>query len=326
MNGIPRTPPAPLRRRALGVALAALLLAGAGDATADERADRAAAQKLMVEGNRAMTDADYPLALSRFQAAYARFPSPKLLLNIGTTLRALGRNAEAAASYQAYLSDPRADRSRVTDVARSLAEIDALVGRLRIQVQGAATVRLDGKVLDRFVSGASLRVDPGEHTIVAVREGAPAALATLRIASGEERTVELALIPTPGPETIIVDRVASPQRTVGVALMSVGATGLLAAIAAGSVALVDKNHVRGHCFPGTNTCDQAGLDLAHAARTWATGSTGALIAGAGVLGAGLAVFFTAPSPGPSAAGAVGTWRFGLRASSNGPEATVAGAW
>jgi len=301
-----------------------LLLAGAADAGADERADRAAAQELLVEGNRAMQDADYPQALARFQGAYTRFPSPKLLLNIGTTLRALGRNAEAAASYQAFLADPRADRARVADVARSLAEIDALVGRLHIQAKGAATVRLDGKVLDRFVSGASLRVDPGEHTIVAVREGAPPALATLRIASGEERTVELLLVATPEPEKIIVERVVgSPQRTLGAVFMGVGGTGLVGALAAGAVALVDKNRVSGHCFPGTIRCDQAGLDLAHTARGWATASTGALLAGAGVLGTGLVLFFTAPGSPPSTAGA---WRLRLHASRGGPETTLEGAW
>ena len=325
MTGILRLPSSPWAPRALAATLTALLLAAPTTALADERADRTAAQKLVLAGNRATTDADYPQALASFRAAYARALIPKILLDIGNTLRALGRNAEAATSYEAYLRDPRTDRARAADVTRSLAEIDALLGRLRIQVSGGATrVRLDGKALDGFVSGASIRVDPGEHTVIAVREGAAPASATLRIASGEERVLSLVLI-VDRPDPVITVARVPPQRTAALVVGGVGAAGLVGAVVAGSVALVDRSHIGGHCFPGTLRCDQAGVDLARASRTLATASTGTFVAGAGLLGAGLVLFFTAPSPPPSRGAAVAV-RLAMGASPGGPAAIVEGAW
>lgn len=334
MTGLLRSPSSPRTRRALAAQLTALLtallLCCAPCAAADERADRAAAQKLQIEGSHAMTGADYPRALARYQEAYARFPNPRLLLDLAGALRALGRNAEAAASYEAYLREPRAERGRTAEITRALAEIDALVGRLRIQVSGGpATVRLDGKALDGFASGATVRVDPGEHTVTATRDGAAPASATLRIASGEQSAVSLALTALPPAPVIVVPAVppvpGRAQRTAALVVGGAGVAGLVGGVVAGSLALVAKGHLRGHCFPGTLRCDQAGVDLARSGRTLATFSTAALSAGAGLVGTGVLLFFTAPSPPPTAV-ASGTLRFALGAGRGGPAATVEGAW
>lgn len=298
---------------ALGVALAAAILGGAAGAAAQKPpskaapsfADKAQAQKLLKEGNQAVGEGDYTAALAKFEAANARYPSPKLLVNIGTTLRLLGRYAEAAAAFERYLADPSAEKSRVSEINRALQEIDLLVGRLKILVKEPdARVQLDGKALSGWKSGDVLRVNPGEHTVVAERPGFPPAVSTLRIAASERRDVTLEFTP---PQKVVITP-PSPQRPIGIVVGSVGAAGLVAFAVTASVALATRNAVSGHCFPGTAICDREGADLAARARTYGHVSTGLLIGGAAVLGAGVAVFLTAPRDGRDQVKAGGSWR------------------
>src|SRR5262249_27229484 len=147
--------------------VAALTLSAPPALAAGSTADKLAAQKMLTKGNQLAGEGDYVGALDQFKAAYEKYPSPKILLNIGTTLRQLGRNVESAEVYERYLADPEADKARRKDVERILAEIEAVIGRLRIESEPPADeVRLDGKQLDGFKSGDSIRVEPGEHTVV----------------------------------------------------------------------------------------------------------------------------------------------------------------
>ena len=83
---------------------------------------RTAAQALMVEGVKRLQAKSYDQALANFLEAYAKFPSPKILLNIGSTLRDMGRSADAANTYQRYLSDPAYRRK----IARQLNKGESL--------------------------------------------------------------------------------------------------------------------------------------------------------------------------------------------------------
>jgi hypothetical protein len=305
------------------MALAAAICAAAPSAAAQKGAptwaDKAAAQRLLREGNQAVGDGDYTAALAKFEAAKAKYPSPKLLVNIGTTLRLLGRYAEAAAAFEAYLADPAAEKGRVAEIHRALAEIDALVGRLKIVVREPdAKVRLDGKELASWKSGDVVRVNPGEHSVVAERPGRPPAVRSLRVAGNEVREV---LLEFTAPQRVLIAP-PSPQRPIGIAVGSVGAAGLVAFAITGSLALVDSKAVSAHCFPDSTACDQQGVDLAHRARTFGNASTGLLIGGASLLGAGLAVFLTAPQDAPREAPKAGfTWRVTAGPGGGGVEGT-----
>lgn len=317
------SPPSPLLARAVAMALAAAITATAPLAAAQKGtptwADKAAAQRLLREGNQAVGDGDYTTALGKFEAAKARYPSPKLLVNIGTTLRLLGRYAEAAAAFEAYLADPAAEKGRVAEITRAVAEIDALVGRLKIVVREPdAKVRLDGKELAGWKSGDVVRVNPGEHSVVAERPGRPPSVRSLRVAGNEVREV---LLEFTAPQRVLIAP-PSPQRPIGIAVGSVGAAGLVAFAVTGSLALVARKAVTAHCFPGTSACDQQGVDLAHRARTFGNASTGLLIGGAALVGAGLAVFLTAPKDAPHEAPKTGfTWRVTAGPSGGGVEGT-----
>jgi hypothetical protein len=194
-----------------GAALALAVLLAAGTVHADARAEREA-RALFKEANRLLREKDYVAALDMYRAAYGRWPNPKILLNIGTTLRNLGRDAEAADAYERYLVDGKPDAKRRTEVQAILKEITARLGKLRIEVnEPGARVLVDGKVVGESPQAITKRVEPGTHTVVAEKQGYPAAAATVQIAAGQERVVELRLVqpgppsptptptPTPGP-------------------------------------------------------------------------------------------------------------------------------
>src|SRR4051812_8099873 len=73
--------------------------------------DRVDAKSLVQTGVRLLEAKDYLGALAIFKDAYSRFASVKILLNIGTTYKLLGRDAEAANAYQRYIDSPDADAS-----------------------------------------------------------------------------------------------------------------------------------------------------------------------------------------------------------------------
>lgn len=264
---------------------------------ASKPADKRAAQKLLAQGNQLVGEGDYLGALEKFKAAYDKFQSPKILLNIGTTLRQLGRNVEAAEVYENYLADPEHDVAREKDVKRVLAEIDAVVGRLSVVVDdSAATLRLDGKQIELFAKGESRRVEPGEHTLMAEKPGTPPSVQTVLVKARQEHLVQLRFAPPAPPPP---PPVSGTQRTLGLALGGVGAATLLAGVVLGGVAVAQNDSAASHCYQGGKACDPDGVELDQAAKTSATVSTVGLAVGTGLLATGALIWLLAPSPSKS---------------------------
>jgi PEGA domain len=323
----PRAVRIALDARCLPALLAGVLLvAGPSAARAEDPPGRAQAQYLLDSGNRQVGDGDYVGALEHFRAAYKVFPSAKILLNIGTTLRLLGRNDEAATYYETYLRDPAAEPGRVADLRRILGEIEDLVGHLVIKVnRPGATVRLDGVELTGFTNGLRVRVDGGPHTLVADAEGYTTSVLTVSVARREERTVSLELL-RPGERTVVVERIVSgPQRNIGLVMGGLGALAVLGGGAAGIVALAQNKAAQGHCFPSGPMCDQQGIDLDGSARTSATASTVLFSAGGGLVATGLILVFTSPRARVEPASGASSLRFSAGASPPGGVGGLGGA-
>lgn len=179
-------------------------VAGAQAPTGAQAEAEDAAKALFAEGNRLLAEGDAEGALGMFRSAYARYPNPKLLLNIGTALRRIGRNAEAAEAYEQYLRESGFDTKKAAEVATILGELEPLVGRLRIEVSPAgALVTVDGKTIGPLSQPRVVRVEPGDHTVGAALQGYESAAVSLRIAAGEEQPVALTLTALPAPEPAI---------------------------------------------------------------------------------------------------------------------------
>jgi hypothetical protein len=155
---------------------------------------------LFKDGNALLDAGRYEDALAKFEAAYAAWANPKILLNLATTLRALERNADALQAYQRYSKEAQPSPERKAEVDAICSELLGRVATLRLGATAdGQSVTLDGKPLDAALPSA-LYLEPGDHVLVSVSAGGEQAL-RFAVQPGEAR--ELAP-PSPAP---ILDRV-----------------------------------------------------------------------------------------------------------------------
>jgi hypothetical protein len=181
---------------ARALAIAAALLALPGLARAQDAAARDEARALVRQAAELAQRGQHADALEKLKAAYGRFPSPKILLNMGTTLRGLGREAEAANAYERYLgeSGPEVTAAKRAEVTGILAEIAPRLGRLVIEVNEAdAEVRANGDSIGRSPLPLSYWVFPGRHQAQATKPGFSMVSESAEVAAGATHTFKLVL-------------------------------------------------------------------------------------------------------------------------------------
>jgi hypothetical protein len=285
-------------------------------ASSSEPADpKTRALALLHEGNALVAEADFASALEKFQAAYALYPSAKPLINIGTSLRYLGRNADAARSYERYLAHPDADPKRRAELERILDEISLVTGLLRIEVDPPdTTVRVDGHTVAGRASARTFRVDPGEHTVVGERPGFAPTVRTVKVERGTEQPVPL-LLARPGAAAPIVVEPGSPDATstAGYVVGAVGLAGLALGAVVGGLALSNDAAADEHCMAtAPNVCDRDGVELGDTAYTQGIVSVVGLAAGGALSALGLVLVLAAPDSSSARPEAALTLRVGPR--------------
>lgn len=203
-----------------GLVVAALLstLGHAHIASADDSKDKDEARSLMQSGLKLFNDKDYLGALATFKSAYKQFASTKILLNIGTTLRQLNRNAEAANTYFKYLQAKDSDPTKRADVEKVLAELDAKVAVVTFTTtpDGATVVVNSDDPI--FVQGETQwRVAPGTFKIAAKLEGYEPYSSSGTVLAGQTKTVAIEMValpeaPDPEEPRVIVVEPGAPTR------------------------------------------------------------------------------------------------------------------
>ena len=159
---------------------------------------RAAATALMAEGVKQVRARSYEQGLANFLDAYAAFPSPRILMNIASTLYDMRRYADAANTYQRYLFDPIAQKERLAEVKTILTRLDDSLTILTIRVYPEnAQLSIDSGPFITVAHSLQTRVRPGTHT-VRIRKEAAANEVTLNGFEGENKEVIAAL---PGAAT-----------------------------------------------------------------------------------------------------------------------------
>ena len=139
----------------------------------DDPKARAAAQGLMTEGVKRLQVQAYDQALANFLEAYNRLPSPKILLDVAATLREMGRLADAANTYQRYLTDPATGSERVAEVKRVMMALDEQLTILTVRVQPhGSELSIDAGPFVPVGSSLQTRVRPGPHAIRIRHNGA----------------------------------------------------------------------------------------------------------------------------------------------------------
>ncbi|MEJ7599844.1 MAG: hypothetical protein WKG01_18205 [Kofleriaceae bacterium] len=132
----------------------------------DDPATRPLAQALMIEGVKQLHAKAYDQALANFLEAYGKLPSPRILLNVASTLRDMGRLADAANTYQRYLSDPATGPERVAEVKELQLKLDEQLTILTVRVTPKGSeISIDAGPFIAIGSSLLTRVRPGLHMV-----------------------------------------------------------------------------------------------------------------------------------------------------------------
>jgi hypothetical protein len=199
------------RRLATLIAMTATL-AGGARLHAAPRDPKAVARAKLVEGAQLLSQGEYEEALARFQEAYARVPSPKIFYNYGLAYKGLGRNAEAIAAFDRFLSEAGdAGADKRGDAERRRAELLKRVGILEItaEVEGA-DILIDGTSYGQTPRTAPIYLDSGNH-LLSVRKGKLQHVQRLTTERGQKQTVVVALSEnTPPPLAMAPSQIPLP--------------------------------------------------------------------------------------------------------------------
>ncbi len=174
----------------LGVVVALTL---PGDAAADDA--RARADKALKDGQTLFTLKDYPGALERYREAESLNPGAEVELNLGRTLDAMGREAEAASYYDRFLTrqGPEVEGDGTAPIRKRLAALRRQLARLTVEGDApGAAVELDGKAAGTLPLARTLYLAPGKHRVEISADGQVLVKRAVTVAAGKQITVTVA--------------------------------------------------------------------------------------------------------------------------------------
>jgi hypothetical protein len=144
------------------VVVACVVIAAAGARAEEDSPEKQQARMLLSQGNQLFEKGELRNALADFRAAYALYPSPKLLVNAAAAERELGDLAGAATDLRHFLDDATEDDSSLVDKARAdLRAIEKKSGRIGLKGWPHGTaLEIDGRA-----ARDPTYVKPGVHAI-----------------------------------------------------------------------------------------------------------------------------------------------------------------
>jgi tetratricopeptide (TPR) repeat protein len=174
----------------VAVMLGASRLAWAGDPAAN----RQEAKRLRDLGVQANDRGDFGAAIEDFRSAYALYPSPNLLYNLGVALDHLNRSAEAVDAFEAFLEGaPNAEPLARRTAEERVAELEPSLARLELVIAPAdAEVTLGGRPIPSSRQ-RRLPVAAGEHTLTVRKNGFGPYTERVSMEPGEHRRLQVSL-------------------------------------------------------------------------------------------------------------------------------------
>jgi hypothetical protein len=287
----------------LSVAAAFALTAAPPSASAQpaDAATKQAARKVAEEGLKLYAEGNYQGALEKFNLADSLIPAPTLGVQAARCLVKLGRLVEAS---ERYLEATRIKLDKFAPLVHKKAQVEALTERdelmariptVEIRVEGPLAdgkVTIDGTEVPGALLGQKRPVNPGKHTITAIR---PDTSVTREVTVAERETalaiLKLPPLPPPPMKSVKNDEGEAP-RIIGRIALGVGAGGLLAGGVNGVIALVLQSDLNEKC--PNKTCGPDQYDDVDRFNLHTTTSTIGFIIGVAGAGAGLALLLTAP--------------------------------
>jgi hypothetical protein len=278
----------------------------------DDPQSKAQAQALLGQGTKLYEQGDVAGALEKFSAAYAAYPSPKLMFNIGQANRELNRPVEAIEAFQRFLAEATdASPETIADANKSVAELRKKLGRIRIDCETpGAEVSVDGKPVGLTPLPELIWATPGRHQVTASHANTAPAIENVEVPVGSVGIVTMRLLPLTA--AVIAAPVPAPEAAPEVKLqnapppsdasqgwwlgrkwtwIAAGSTVLLAAgaITAGVLMQSKFDSLNGSCGSAsgkTTGCSQGEIDSVSSRQTMANvfwGLTAAAAVTTGVL-------------------------------------------
>jgi len=315
--------PGRLSTLSLGLTLAAALLA-ARPAHAQKAPSQAAAQALFEEGRKLMAAGKYGEACPKLAESQRLDPGAGTLLNLAACYEKNGQTASAWATYkEAVAESEKSNRPEWAQRSRQHAtQLEPQLARMVIQVPEAVRapgllIKRDGVEVGSGEWGVPIPVDPGAHAIEASATSKKAWRTTVQVEKKASASVTVpALEAAPEPKPTTADKpapdttkqpdttkplpapadpsVGGTQRTVGLVLVGAGVVGVGVGVVFGLGAMGKRDDAKTDCTPDFAFCNQKGLDAVDAAKSKATISTIATIAGGALAAGGLALYVLAP--------------------------------
>lgn len=298
-----------IRYAAMRALLASVFLLGWTAIATAQGANQGAA--LFEEGRALLGQGKYAEACAKFEQSLALDPAIGTQLNLGECHEKQNHNATAWRIF-----DAAADAEKITNPDRakfSRGRADALLAKLGVIVLNLTTP--DAPMLAVSIGGRTVKpapvikeiVDPGDVVINVTARGAAPFSKTEKVSAG--KTVKIVVpalegnansnvtVPDDPPRTS--DDAGSKRRSrliLSYAVGGAGAVALVTGIVLGVKARGDYNAEfdNNNCDKGTGECNDVGFAAQNDAISLANVGTVAGIAGIVLVGAGAALYFTAP--------------------------------
>lgn len=253
--------------------------------------------------------------------SYRLDPKAGALFTLAECEAEWGKHATAFGHYARYLSlldampaDARKRQAEREKVARAqVAALSPRIARVTLvlapSVPPGTTVRRGGALVAAAELGTEIVVDAGPLSLVVEAPGRPPLDASITLAPGESRRVELAASPAPATEP--TTRTPAPavhvepaRRTWVYVAGGVGLAGVAVGALTGALTIGKKSTIDDHC-KGL-VCDAEGVDAADASKSLGLVSTVGFGVGLVGLGAAIVLFATEPrSPAATGRGSSG---------------------
>ncbi|MBX3188781.1 MAG: hypothetical protein KF819_17315 [Labilithrix sp.] len=320
-----------MRRWVLAPCLVAVLVAGGGEARAQNEGGTAAAESLFQEARKLIDAKRYGEACPKLVASHKLAPAVGTLLNLADCYEKDNKLASAWARFhEAIALAQRLGRPDREKTARDRADkLEPRLIKLTINTrEPQAEVKLDGNTLDPAALGSPVPIDSGRHVIEASAKGKKTFSTTLEASEkNKSPSVDIPQLENdPDATKVAPTTVASPRETVdeppssgstqrilGIVAIGAGAVGVglgaffglrTSSLWSDAKARCSEAPVRSAGDVGGLECDQTGVVLATDAQNAGTASTIAFIAGGALLAGGIALYFTAPTGNTSSSTAM----------------------
>ena len=317
-------------------------------ASAQGASSQAAAQALFDEGKRLMTAGALAEACPKFAESQKLDPGAGTLLNLAACYERNGQTASAWATYtDAAIAAERGNRADwATKARQKAAALQPKLSKLSILVPHTSEVaglevKRDGAVIGAGEWALPIPVDPGPHVVEASAPSRKKWTTTVQVGTSKDQvavsvpSLEDAEVPAPvAASTTAPNPTSAPpaepersngstQRVLGLGLVGAGVVGVAIGGLFGLNAKSKNDDAKAFCNGDESRCSAPGVAAVNDAKSSATISTVAFLAGGAALIGGAALFLTAPKSTPTTASAPrlqASWMPG------GAGLTMRGAW